>query len=74
MYKQVYDFLDKNSILYQSQYGFRNHRSCEQGIQELLGKILHAKEEGLQCASIFLDLSKAFDTLDHRVLVSKVER
>ena len=40
----------------------------------MLGKILHAKEEGLQCVMIFLDLSKPFDTLDHSVLLNKLER
>ena len=69
MYKRIYRFLDKNNILYQSQYGFRHQRSCEQAIQEMIGKVLQAKEEGLQCALIFLDLSKAFNTLDHTVLL-----
>ena len=74
MYKHVYQFLIKYDVLYQSQYGFRKHHSCEQAIQELIGKILHAREDGLQSASIFLDLSKAFNTLDHVVLLSKLER
>ena len=40
IYKRVYIYLDKNNILYDSQYGFRNKRSCEQVITELLGHIL----------------------------------
>ena len=43
-------------------------------VQELLGKILQAKEDGHQVASICLDLLKAFDTLDHKVLISKLEQ
>ena len=73
MYKHIYLFLNKYDVLYQSQYGFRKHRSCKQAIQELIGKILHTRGEGLQSASIFLDLSKAFDTLDHDVMLHKLE-
>ena len=73
MYKCVYLFINKNGILYNSQYGFCSHCLCEQAIQELLGKILQAKEDGQQSASIFLDLSKTFDTLDHTVLKLKLE-
>ena len=63
-------FITKYYILYKSQYGFRSCRSCELAVQELLGKILQAKEDGLNATSIFLDLSKAFDT----VLLAKFER
>ena len=59
VYKRVYKFLDDNSILYDSQYGFRSKRSCSQAIAELMGKILQAREDGKKSASIFLDLSKA---------------
>ena len=44
IYKQVYSFLEKNNILYQSQYGFRTKHNCEQAIMELTARILHAKE------------------------------
>ena len=73
VYKRVYKFLDDNSILYDSQYGFRSKWSCSQAIAELTGKILQAREDGKKSASIFLDLSKAFDTLDHSVLLKKLD-
>ena len=73
MYKQVYNFLDQHDILYQNQYGFHSKRSCSQAISELTGKSLQDREAGLLSASIFLDLSKAFDTLDHNVLICKLD-
>ena len=60
--------------MYPSQYGFRMRRSCEQAITELVGYILQSKNRNEHCASIFLDLSKAFDTLDHSILLQKLER
>ena len=74
MYKKVVAFIDKHNILYRSQYGFLNQRSCEQAVQELLGKILQTREDGHKTASIYMDLSKAFDTLDHSLLLSKMEQ
>ena len=52
---------------------FRMNHNCEQAIMELTSKILHAKEQGEQSVGIFFDLSKAFDTLNHTVLLSKLE-
>ena len=74
MYQRVYTFLDLHGVLYQSQYGFRNKHSCSQAISELTGKILQAKEAGIHSSSIVLHLSKVFDTLDHRVLLQKLDR
>ena len=73
MYKCIYDFLDVNHALYDSQYGFRKKHSCEHAISELLSNIVKGFEKREFTISIFLDLSKAFDTLLHSVLFVKLE-
>ena len=74
MHTQLYGYLEHNHLLYPSQYGFQTRRSCEQAITELVSYILQSKNHNEHCASIFLDLSKAFDTLDHSILLRKLER
>ena len=56
MYWRLYSYLECNNILYNSQYGFRSQRSCEQAITELVGYILQSKNHNEHCASIFLNL------------------
>ena len=74
MHTRLYGYLEHNHLLYSSQYGFQTRRSCEQAITELVGYILQSKNCNEHCASIFLDLSKAPDTLDHSILLCKLER
>ena len=73
IYKRVYRFLNTTGQIYQSQYGFRTNYSCENAIQELLGKILKGMENKQFTIAIFLDLSKAFDSLEHSTLLRKLE-
>ena len=73
MYKRTYDFLDINRQLYNSQYGFRSKHSCENAISELVGHIIKGHERKVHTAAIFSDLSKAFDMLDHQLLLQKLE-
>ena len=54
MYIQLYGFLERNQLLYPSQYGFCSKRSCEQAITELVGYILQSKNCNKHCASVFL--------------------
>ena len=74
IYSRLYNFLTKHNILYDSQYGFRSKHSCEDAILEMVGRLLQARNEDKHCAGIFLDLSKAFDMLDHHLLLCKMEK
>ena len=74
VYKCTYSFLDTNKLLYESQYGFRSKYSCENAITELTSEILKGAEWDRQTLSIFLDLSKAFDTLSHDFLLWKLKK
>ena len=74
VYKRTYNFLDAHDQLYNSQYGFRSKHSCENAISELTGHVVKGHEGKEHTAAIFLDLSKAFDTLDHSLLLKKLEK
>ena len=74
IYKRTYKFLNQTNQFFNSQYGFRNSRSCKDAVCELTGEVIKNTENGKYAAAVFLDLSKAFDTLEHKVLYHKLER
>ena len=74
MYSRIYKFVIKNDIFYNRQYGFRSGHSCEQAIQNLYGHILQNKDNGFKTTAIYLDLSKAFDTITHNLLLEKLDK
>ena len=73
LFNQLYKYLDGNNFLFDSQYGFRKHHSTELTAVELTDKIYETMDQGDIPISIFLDLSKAFDTLAHSILLNKLE-
>ena len=72
VYNRLYQFLTSHSLLTSAQYGFRKNRSTEYAILELQDRIVKELANQNWCLGIFLDLSKAFDTLDHNILLHKL--
>jgi len=73
MFNQLYDFFQNNNLFYASQYGFRKKHSTEMAALELVDRIIHEIDTGNIPIAFFIDLSKAFDTLDHTILQHKLE-
>ena len=74
VYKRVYQFMTKNSLIFNSQHGFRNKHSCETAVCELIAGICKGHKKSKHTLAIFLDLSKAFDTLSHDILFKKLNK
>ena len=74
IYSRVYQFLDSTGQIYESQYGFRKNHSCEHAVSEVVSEILKNNEHNKYTIGMFLDLSKAFDTLNHKLVLQKMEK
>ena len=72
MYKRLIRYIEKNKILSKHQYGFRQNRSTELSIIELVDKITKVIDKGEYTIGVFLDLAKAFDTINHKILIKKL--
>jgi len=72
IYKRLYTFLNTNKILYESQYGFRSKHSTVYAVSELIEDILEGHKNNEDTLAVFIDLSKAFDTLNHDILIHKM--
>ena len=74
MYNRLYKFIVENNILYQKQFGFQNADSTEYVILPLVNQITEAFSQGKYTLGIFIDLSEAFDTVNHNILLEKLKK
>ena len=72
IYKRLDSFLSLNKILTPAQFGFRKKFSTDFAITKLLDKVVHSLSEKNHIIALFMDLSKAFDTIDHNILLRKL--
>ena len=72
LYTRINSFFNKNSILFKSQFGFRDNSSTENAVLQIHDYLTKKIDEKETVCSIFIDLQKAFDTVDHSILLKKL--
>ena len=73
MHKRVIAFLDSNNSLYNCQFGFRKKHSCEHALMSAQNTIIHNLDKKLISILLLIDFSKAFDMVDHEILLHKLD-
>ena len=73
MHKQLYTFLEQHNVLFKNQFGFRKKCSTAHSLIEITEKIRESIDKGKFGCGIFIDLKKAFDTVNHKILLLKLE-
>ena len=73
VHEQLYSYFTEHSYLSNNQYGFRKQHSTEHAVLEVLDRITSSLDSGNTPINIFLDLSKAFDTINHKILLAKLK-
>ena len=72
MYNRVYNYLNDNNLLFHKQFGFRKGHSTDHALIKLIDSIYDSFNQNKYTLGVFIDLSKAFDTVDHNILIDKL--
>ena len=73
MHNSLYTFLMDNNLLYSRQSGFRRMYSTETALIKLVDELLFGLDNNHVCGMVLVDYRKAFDTVDHKLLLRKLE-
>ena len=73
LYNRLYKFLNQNKCLYNNQLGFQNHHSTNQALISITEEIQNALDDGKYACHVILYFKKAFNTLNHKIFLSKLE-
>ena len=71
---KIVDHIESNNLISSKQHGFRKSRSCLTQLLSHVDNILKCLNEGDEVDAIYLDYAKAFDKVDHRILLAKLKR
>ena len=73
VHRRLYHFLEQQNILYTNQFGFRRKHSTIDAVTKFITDVVQSFEHKQSTLAVYLDLSKAFDTMDHNILHNKLE-
>ena len=69
---RLYSFLNKNNIIQSNQFGFRKNHSTQSALISFIDMLTEKLDNNEYAVALFIDLSKAFDTVDHQILLNKL--